>query len=110
MRASSTLLGEEERAVLEVEGGQHLAHPFLAGTLPVQPPGDHQMDDEEEVLPEVQHQALADPAGAHDRAPLEHRDRRIVGTQDEGARDPEFQELAADHVPVERLHVDGDVR
>ena len=45
--------GEEQRAVLEGERGEHLLRPhprFLAGLPPAQPPGDHEVDDEKQVV------------------------------------------------------------
>src|SRR5206468_6009209 len=64
-------LGQHERSALELECGQ----PLLAGAsrarrFPVQTPGDHQMDHEEEIALERKDDPLADAPDARDLAPV----------------------------------------
>ena len=67
------------------------------------------MDDEEEVGLEREHDPLAQPAHAGDAAPFRVRDRRIDGTEHEGADEAHPLERLARRSALERLDVDRDV-
>ena len=59
-------------------GKSNAARPDLAGdgraaSLPAQPSGDHQVQDEEQIVVELEDDPLAEPAQADDRAPVERR-------------------------------------
>ena len=103
-------LGEEQRPVLEVERGQAAPAGQRRGSLaPAQPPGDHQVDHEEELALEADHDALAEPAQL-DHAPTgEGLDRRLDRAQHEHAAQPHAVEHAPLHVSLERAQVDLDV-
>ena len=64
-RASWCRLGQEQRAVREIERGEaELArHGFAPAGLPAKAAGDHQVNHQEEIALELEHDALAD-AGA----------------------------------------------
>ena len=104
------LLREEQRADGEVEGRQPAALGDRDVALaPAQPAGDHQVEDQEQLAVELEHDALADAAGTADRLPLHGRDGRVHGAQEERARETNrLERLAADRA-LERLDVDADV-
>ena len=105
-------LGEEERAVRELERREeHLrAHAGLLPRLaPPQAAGDHQVDDQEQVVGEHQHDALADAAHVADGLAVERVDRRIDGPENEGAEEVDSLEAPAGDVAGQRLDVDNDV-
>ena len=105
-------LGEKQRAVLEQERGEHQLRPhpgLLARLAPAQPPGDHQVDDEKQIVVEGEHEALADAAHTANGLGMNGSERRIDGAQDEGAVQGDPLEAAADDVARQRLEIDDDV-
>ena len=105
-------LGEEQRAVLEDERGEHQLRPhprFLARLAPAQAARDHQVDDEKQIVVEGEDDALADAAHAADDRAVDRVDRRIDRAEDERAVEREPLEAAADDVARQRLEVDDDV-
>ena len=82
---------------------------FFPGVAPAQPAGDHQVNDQEEVVVEHEHDALADAAHAADDLAVSGVERRIDGAQDERAEEPDPLEAPADDVRGQRFDVDDDV-
>ncbi len=104
-------LGEEQRAVGEVESGETVAaRDRRAVRLPPQPPRDHEVQHDEVVVVETERDALAEPTELLHHAPRHVGDRGIDGPQQEGARDPERLERAAHHARSQRFQIDDDVR
>ena len=75
----------------------------------MQPPGDHEMQHQEEIPIETDHDALAEPAKAGEAAVGRRRDRGIDRAEQERAREPHPFEGRACDAGLERLDVDGDV-
>jgi len=105
-----TGLGQDERARREIERGQaDLAAELGARGLPVEPPGDHQVQHQEQIALEADHDALAEAREPDDTAAGRRRDRRIDRAKQERAREPHALEGRAHDPRLERLDVDGDV-
>src|SRR5205085_3351276 len=69
-------LGQEERAVRKVERGEaELLRNGGSGLAPAKPPRDHQVDREEELAFERQHDALAEALDVPDAPPVRRRER-----------------------------------
>ena len=103
-------LGQHERSALELECGQ----PLLAGAsrarrFPVQTPGDHQMDHEEEIALERKDDPLADAPDARDLAPVRGAKRRLHRAQDEGMEQLHALETHPDDARRQRVEVGFDV-
>ena len=104
-------LGEDQRAVREVERGEaDLARQLRAPRLPVQPAGDHQVEDEEEVVVEREDDALAEPRDASDHLPLDRAERRRRRSHQKRADQPNAVDRLADDPRGKRFDVDRDVR
>ena len=103
-------LGESERAALEVERGEpELARELGTGRLPVQPPRDHQMENEEELIVELEDDPLAKPAQATNRFAERGIEGRVEGADEEGMGNPNPIERPPGDAPVETLDVHDDV-
>ena len=105
-------LGQQQRAVREVERRQDHLRPDArrsARLAPAQPPRDHQVDDQEELVVELEHDALADAPHAADDLAGDRVDRRRHRAQDERARQHHLFEHSAGHLRPQRFHVDHDV-
>ena len=90
-------LGEEEAAVREVEGRQRvLGRELDAGGLPVEPPGDHQVQHQPQLVVQPQGDPLADAADLPDGLAARRIERRIEGPDEERAVDPDPLETLAD--------------
>ena len=95
----------------EVEGGEAcLAGGLCAARAPVEAPCDHEVEDEEELLFEGEHDALAQPAKAQHLAPLYLGDRRVDAAQERRAHDPNALEGLALAALLQALDVEADVR
>ena len=101
--------------MVEVEPSQpttagHRDRPRSLARSPTQPAGDHQMDDGEDLVLELQHQALAD--APHVLDPLAGRggDRRVDRAQDKGAAEADALKNLSTDEAFERLAVGHDVR
>src|SRR5215831_18029323 len=75
----------------------------------VQAPCDHQVDDQEQIIVELDHDALAKPTQRLDGASMRGGDGRLERADHEGAGQPHALERGAADARVERLDVDGDV-
>nr|WP_293417094.1 hypothetical protein [Piscinibacter sp.] len=102
--------GEHQRAGIELEGRQCRLRRFGAGGQPLQPAGDHQVDDEVQLALEGDHHPLAEPLDAGHWPPLGAADRRHRGTQHEGVRHAHTLQRGAVQPGRQALDVDGDVR
>jgi hypothetical protein len=82
-------LGHDQRARREIECRQpDPARRLCARRLPVQPPGDHQMDDDKQLLLERDDQPLPEPTKADDRLAAHGAHRRIDRSQQERREQP----------------------
>jgi hypothetical protein len=102
--------GERQRAVGEFEReerGAHLAAMSLL--IPVEPAGDHEMDEDPPVAFEADRNPLADPAQREDRAPFARLQRRIRGTQQKRILENRPLQPLPGKAPFERLDIRGDV-
>jgi hypothetical protein len=97
----------------EVEGRDDdlAAHPQLgAAAPPAKAAGDHEVQDDEELVVQFQHDALADSPDAADRLAERGLQRRIVGAEQERREDLHLFQRAPGHVPLQAFEVRGDVR
>src|SRR5262249_36947095 len=105
-------LGEEQRAVREVERGeQHLGtHTRLSAWLaPAQPPRDHQVQDQEQIAIEFEDDPLPDPPDAADQLATNRLEWRIDRSQDEGTEEIDARETMPDDMAGQRLEIDDNV-
>ena len=94
---------QHQRAVGEIECRQpQLPRQRRACLPPVEPPGDHQMQHQIELIIEVKHDALAEPRQLAHRQPFEGFQRRIDGPQQERAAEPNALQLLADDARFQR--------
>ena len=108
-----TGLGEEERAVLELERREddlRAEADLLAWPAPAQPAGDHQVDDEDERVlvvsrPERDRNALPNARDVVNGRADEAFDRRIDRAEHERTQQPDSLESAAADVRRERFYV-----
>ena len=103
-------LGQDQRSGGKVECPE--TGPFGNGpafSVPAQSSGNHQMDDDEEVAFQLEHDLLCKAPEARHDAAAELVDRWRHRPQHEGTRQAyRFQPFAGD-TPVEVLQVDGEV-
>src|SRR6516165_8162683 len=84
-----TRLRDQQRARWEVERCESdLPDGFRAARSPTEPPGDHQMKNEEEVILEREDDPLAETAKLDNPLPLRGADRHIDRAQEEWTREP----------------------
>src|SRR5207247_6098075 len=89
--------GEKQAALGEVERGESVAPgQVCVGRLPVQPPGDHQMNDRREVVLEPDDDALAEAPEFQDASSLELRELHPRRAQDEWVDDATTNQSAAE--------------
>ena len=77
--------------------------------VPLQAAGDHQVDHQEQLVLQREHDALAEPAQAEHLPALGRGDRRHGGAQQERVEQPDAQQAGAEDAALEALEVDGDV-
>jgi hypothetical protein len=104
-------LGQEERAVRELQCREDELPrgPFLAERSPAEPPGDHEVDDQEQPGLELEDDALAHPPQPRDATPLDGADRRVRGSQDEDVPHVDALDRLAEYARREPVEVDCDV-
>ena len=108
--------GESEGAVGEVEGGEVVAAAeggaalFCVELTPVETAGDHQVQDEEEVVIKGKHDALAEAAKFADGLAFDGVDARDGGAEEEWGGDAQVFERLTDYARGERGEVGRDVR
>ena len=98
-------LGELQGSVFEVECCQLGLAALVAAFTPVEASGDHQVDDQVQIIVERQDETFAEAAGTRWRHPFERIDRRIEALERGDARDPDLLDRVPDDVAVERLEV-----
>src|SRR5260370_1142591 len=104
-------VGQGEGAGREVERGQpDLAGQLRAGLLPVQPARDYQVDQDEAVALELDHDPLAEPPQPGHRAPGDLGRGGVDRAQHERVGQAQALEPGAPDASVERLEIDADVR
>lgn len=81
-----------------------------AGRFPVEASGDHEVQDEPEVVIEADGDSFADAAEGADRLSFECSSGRGDGAEQEGAGEADFGERFAEDSLVERGQVGGYVR
>src|SRR5262249_33016549 len=102
---------EHERTPVEIERRDGAASADLrAPRLPVEAARDHEVQDQEEVLLEREHDALADPFDARHSLAASLRDRRRDRPQEKRASEADLLEPLADDARTKRLEIGGDVR
>src|SRR5437867_55302 len=105
-----TRLGEYERPGGEVERGEiDPASEPCRGRSPVETARDHEVDDEEELVFELDHDALSEPAEPENRLPLQGAEGWLDGAKEKRARQPNAAERLSNEVRDETLDVDDDV-
>jgi hypothetical protein len=103
-------LGEQQRAVLEVEREQaNLSRNLRTARLPAESTRNHQMEDEKQLALGLHHHTLAEAVKVHDRASLNGRERRIDGSQQERRRQPHMPRRGADHTRTAAREIEQDV-
>jgi hypothetical protein len=104
-------LRQEQRAGREVERRQAVLPRHLpAAVAPAEPPRDHQVQNEKEVVVRAQDDPLAQSLHRAHRLALDRRHRRVDRTKQERARDARALERLVDDARPEALDVDGHVR
>src|SRR5262249_9412645 len=81
-----------------------------AAVLPFEPAGNHQVEHQEQVAVEAEHDSLTQAAQPEDAAALEFARRRFDGSDDEGVPQAEAIETRPRGARDERLEVGSDVR
>src|SRR6266851_6665793 len=83
---------------------------FGAARTPVQPAGDHQVQNQPEAVFEADANALSEPAQTRDLLPFCAADGRSHGAEQERADNAHAFERLAENTLLERLDIDNDVR
>src|SRR6266699_1115068 len=83
---------------------------FGAARTPMQPAGDHQMQDEPEAVFEADANALSEPVQTRDLLPCCGADGRSDGAEQKRAHDAHAFERLAENTRLARLDIDNDVR
>src|SRR5688572_1945274 len=103
-------LHEEERAGREVERRQPaLPRNRPGGVRPAEPSGDHQMDREEEVVLEGDHDSLPEPPQADDGLPRRGLERRIPRGEERDRPHPDLLDPRAADAGLQGVQVGGDL-
>jgi hypothetical protein len=96
--------------VLEVEGGQpHLARYLGAGLTPAEAPGDHQVDDQEVLVFQLEDDSLAETPQPDDAAADAGVDRRLDGADEERVGKANPRQYVPNRARLERVEVQLDV-
>src|SRR6185295_901607 len=100
-----------QRAVRKVERRQsHSAGQPGARLTPLESAGDHQVEGEEQLALEAEHDPLPHPAHAPHPAAVGRFGRRLDGAQQVDSGDAGTLERLAGEAMFQRFHVDRDVR
>ncbi len=103
-------LRQQQRAAVEAEGGEGVAAAGpCSGGLPVQAPGDHEVQHQEQLVLEGDHDALAEALQADHRPPLGCLQRRVHRAQQGDAAQLDGLETPARDSRLEGLQIDRDV-
>src|SRR6266705_4693563 len=82
---------------------------FGAAGTPMQPAGDHQVQNQPKAVFEADANALSEPAQTRDLLPFCAADGRSRGAEQKGAYDAHAFERLAENARLERLDIDNDV-
>ena len=105
-----TCLGEQEGACRKIERGKAgLFRDLVAGLLPAEPPRDHQVHHEKELVIETEYDAFADAAKGVHYPSFNGSNRRVDGAEDERAGDPHVLHGRTRDMTFERFDVHRDV-
>src|SRR5919109_1717988 len=105
-----TRLREQQRAGREIECCEtDLGRRLRSGRAPLEPAGDHQMEDEKELSFHLPHDALPDAAQVDHAASFGGRERRIDRAQQRRAGDARALERLAHDAGGQRLEINRDV-
>jgi hypothetical protein len=99
-------LGERQSPVLELEDRQRAA-PLLR--RPLKTPGDHEVQHQEELAFECEHDSFAQSSQTGDRATFNRGNGRDCGAQEKGTGDAQGEQAAADDAAVEAVEVRGEI-
>ena len=103
-------LGPKERAVREIKGGETArATDFGAKGFPVKAAGDHQMEDEPEVVFESDADALAEAHEFGDLFAFGGSNGRVGGAEQRGRDDTNARDALAEDSALQGLDVDDDI-
>jgi len=103
-------LGPEKSSVGEIESGQATRRRDLGATfLPVESAGDHQVEDQPEVIVEAYADAFAEAAEMANRFAFRASERRVRGAQQKWAGDAYSFEALPENALLERFEVNDDV-
>jgi hypothetical protein len=103
-------LGEEERPGWEIEGGQRDPPGRLrAARAPPESAGDHEVNDEEELILQLEHDPLSDPSERQHALSLGRGDRRLHRAEKKWTQDPDVLDRLSADARGERLQVEEDV-
>jgi hypothetical protein len=75
----------------------------------VEAPGDHQMDDQKELVLEFEDDALADSPQAQNPAALDSANRRLEGTQYKRTANTDLLNGFLENALLERFYIDRNV-
>jgi hypothetical protein len=103
-------LGQHQRAVRKIERRQIVASRELgAGGAPVQPSGNHEMDDQPQIVVEANGHTFADSLKAAHGVSLHRGERRFGAAQQECAGEAHLEQRLADDSLLERADIRGNV-
>ena len=101
---------EDQRAVVEVHREQtDLTRDSGTRFLPAETPGDHQMQNEEQLALQLEDDPLTEPVQRDDGLALQRRQGWIDGTQEERGRQPDAVHAMPDDARSEGVQVEQDV-
>src|SRR5688500_11032093 len=99
-------LSKRKRAAVELEKRQRIAR-LLAG--PVQPPGDHQVQDEEEIALQADDDAFSEAGQRQYLLAYHLADRWHCGAKQERIEELNLLQPRAADQPLEAFQIDGDI-
>ena len=101
---------EDQRPVVEFERGERYApRGFLVPGEPAQPPGDHQVQHDEQGALELEHDTLAQAPKTPDLPSLRRGDRRAHAAKDERIEEPDAFQRPSGEAIVETFDIDDNV-
>ena len=109
-RAFESRLGPEQRAGRKIETGESARRRDLDSKgAPVKTAGDHEMENEPEVVLEADTDAFAEAAEVDDSFPKGAGERRSYGSEEKRADDADSVDGLAENARFERFDVNDDV-
>ena len=100
-------LAQQEGTRLEIEGREAVpSRKGGFGLSPVEATRDHQVQDEEEFILQLEDDALAHAAQSDDAPALRLLDARVMASEDEGAADANAPDLLSLHAAPQRVEIE----